>query len=720
MAHVHPHPRARPNLPPVPPQLREREPNSNHNPPNLRPIPSNYLAQSAAEQPRSGRRPSAIDHRPQQAALTASNLQFQADAYASNPGPTHAILSGYFPTPTRPAHPSQQISFPTPATSFPSPHHPPLGQAQSTNHHSASVASSPSHRSALNTVIPTPVPSPPLSGSSNRKLSMPLVDLELLTQQYDQYFHVHDPLNQVKWAGKVLKFIERSQADSKPTSSDPNATNTTTTRISDPLLVKYTDIALKTILKHANVAQPVPEALYLRADLSSTGSFPSYKSKDLKMAFRDFEAAANLGYKLAWFRIGREYEAFEDWDRAVGAYEQGMSLGECASIYRLGMSYFLGQLQLPGDVVKAVAHLKTAADLADEDTPQPAYIYGMLLAGEFESLPTIPADVLQPNPVEARQQIEKAAYLGFAAAQYKMGWLYEYSQLSCPFDPLLSVEYYSLASKQGEIEADMALSKWFLCGAEGYFTPNESLAVTFADKAARKHLPSAMFALGYYLEIGIGGTRDIEAAKQWYERAWKEGKNVDAQERLACLAGGGAILSRNEHESNLDQKLVRKHSLAAQRSPYDALKPSGLRRNETMRMVEEARTVVEMGFSGPPSPSTDRGPTLSPPDTGRRRFPASEHGPSRTPAGTPSPNPGRPQLAHKSSHPSMRQAKPGGYQLSDDGPMPASAGERIKPITTITPAGRAQTAQATTTFNSFADMGIQTAKAKKTEDCVIM
>ena len=36
-----------------------------------------------------------------------------------------------------------------------------------------------------------------------------------------------------------------------------------------------------------------------------------------------------------------------------------------------------------------------------------------------------------------------------------------------PFDPLMSVQWYSLASQAGEAEADMALSKWFLCGAEG-------------------------------------------------------------------------------------------------------------------------------------------------------------------------------------------------------------------------------------------------------------
>ena len=27
------------------------------------------------------------------------------------------------------------------------------------------------------------------------------------------------------------------------------------------------------------------------------------------------------------------------------------------------------------------------------------------------------------------------------------------------------MQYYSLASQKGEVEADMALSKWFLCGS---------------------------------------------------------------------------------------------------------------------------------------------------------------------------------------------------------------------------------------------------------------
>jgi TPR repeat protein len=78
-----------------------------------------------------------------------------------------------------------------------------------------------------------------------------------------------------------------------------------------------------------------------------------------------------------------------------------------------------------------------------------------------------------------------------------------------------------LASQQGEFEADMALSKWFLCGSEGAFDKDESLAYTFAEKAARKGLPSAEFAMGYYMEVGVGGPKDVEAARKWYTRVSK-------------------------------------------------------------------------------------------------------------------------------------------------------------------------------------------------------
>lgn len=175
------------------------------------------------------------------------------------------------------------------------------------------------------------------------------------------------------------------------------------------------------------------------------------------------------------------------------------------------MAYFLGQLGLNPDPFAAVPLLRQAYQLASIDCPQPAYVYGMLLAGELDVPVLIPHElVLPPNTQEtaalgqqhakAREALERAGYLCLSQAQYKCGWMYEHAACGAAYDPLLSVQWYSLASQGGEIEADMALSKWFLCGADGHFARNEKLARTFAEKAARKGHLNASFAMGYYYE----------------------------------------------------------------------------------------------------------------------------------------------------------------------------------------------------------------------------
>jgi TPR repeat protein len=293
--------------------------------------------------------------------------------------------------------------------------------------------------------------------------------------------------------------FRRRQSNATPLSKSSAGESS---RINDPTLVRWTDEALNHILASASSSSPVPLALYLRGDLASSGSFPSYRSKDAKSSFRDFEAAANAGYVKAWFRIGRCYEDFGDVRRAVGAYEKGVEKGDCGSTYRLAMAYLLGQIGVVPDTGKALALLKRASDTADLDTPQreysslnPAneaddatlgsidftapYILGMLLSGEFDSpVVKLQKDLVPLNLDEAKWRIERAAYLSFGPAQYKMvrflsqflsylsatpwlitslrqGFSYEYATLGCLFDPLLSVQYYALASQNGEVEADM-------------------------------------------------------------------------------------------------------------------------------------------------------------------------------------------------------------------------------------------------------------------------
>lgn len=260
----------------------------------------------------------------------------------------------------------------------------------------------------------------------------------------------------------------------------------------------------------------------------------------------------------------------------------------------MGMAHLMGQLGLSPSPEAAIPLLQRAATIATVDVPQPAYVFGLLLLGEF-SQASIPPHLFTPlippgstRDTEARRHLERAAFLNFAPAQYKLGHAYEFAQPPFPFDALLSVQYYSLASQQGEIEADMALSKWFLCGSEGAFDKDESLAYTFAEKAARKGLPSAEFAMGYYMEVGVGGPKDITAARKWYTRVSKKSDasrlpflmylfsrciqasqhgNTDATDRLSALSQPTpSALSRQEHDNLTETTLVRKRTQAKQRS----------------------------------------------------------------------------------------------------------------------------------------------------------
>ncbi|KAG8875798.1 hypothetical protein FRB97_004716 [Tulasnella sp. 331] len=491
-------------------------------------------------------------------------------------------------------------------------------------------------------------PSPP-KPNEPPAVVIPLPSIASLSASSPSVSASSDVLVKVRWAKDVLALVDRTQPSAKPSKSAPDAAG----KITDPELVKLTDTAIKHILNitgsiGSQVSASVAEALYLRGTLSASGSFPTYLPKDPRAAFKDFDSAARAGYTPGWFKLGRDYESVGDPDRARDCFDRGAALKETSCLYRLGMATLLGQLSVSKNPQTAIALLRQAADQADVDVPQPAYVYGMLLLGEFDQadlpMPIImstlpPSSSSNPDPrqAEAKRCIERAAYLNFAPAQYKLGWAYEYAKLGLGFDPLLSVQYYSLASQQGETEADMALSKWFLCGSEGAFEKDEVLAVTFAEKAARKGLAGAEFAMGYYCEVGIGGAIDLGAARKWYQRAATH-HNPDAAQRLAALSQPAPeTLSRAEHDTLTNTTLVRKRTAAKEYSMASGRgsgerRGNGVEMREAQKLAEAAKQEKEsvaMANDGLPMPSYPSGsgnsPAESPKMDGRKPLPPGQH-----------------------------------------------------------------------------------------------
>lgn len=170
----------------------------------------------------------------------------------------------------------------------------------------------------------------------------------------------------------------------------------------------------------------------------------------------------------------------------------------------------------------------------------------MLLARELPQVQL--SEALLPFDLDAaRMYTEKSAFLGFSKAQLKMGTAYELCTLGCDFNPGLSLHYNELAARQGEAEAELAISRWFLCGYDPVFSRDDQTAFEYAHRAALSGLHMAEFAMGYFHEIGIFVSIDLDKAREWYAKAAKRG-NKDAAARIAELSLQ-RTLSKKEHEN---------------------------------------------------------------------------------------------------------------------------------------------------------------------------
>lgn len=196
-------------------------------------------------------------------------------------------------------------------------------------------------------------------------------------------------------------------------------------------------------------------------------------------------------------------------------YKKAAALGDTAAMYKLGMIMLKGLLGQTRNGREAINWLKRAADHADAKNPHALHQLGLI----YEQQAADPNDFVIPDANYARELFSRAAELGYPPSQFRMGCSYEYGTMGCPIDPMQSITWYSRAAMQGEEESALALSGWYLTGAEGVIKQSDTEAYLWARKAAEKGLGNAEYALGYFTEVGIGVAANLEEAKRWYFKA---------------------------------------------------------------------------------------------------------------------------------------------------------------------------------------------------------
>jgi TPR repeat protein len=267
------------------------------------------------------------------------------------------------------------------------------------------------------------------------------------------------------------------------------------------------------------VHQNYPEAMFYLAECHGQGSLGL--QVDPKEAFHLYTSAAKAGHAQAAYRVavcsemGSEEGGGTRRDpiKAMHWYKRAASMGDTPAMYKFGIILLKGLLGQPKNPREAISWLKRAAAQADRDNPHALHELGLL----YET--ASPSDSIVKDENYSRQLFLQAAELGYKFSQFRLGSAYEYGMLGCPIDPRQSIAWYTRAAAQGEHQSELALSGWYLTGSDGILQQSDTEAYLWARKAANSRLAKAEYAMGYFTEVGIGCTANLDEAKKWYWRA---------------------------------------------------------------------------------------------------------------------------------------------------------------------------------------------------------
>ncbi|KAJ3020686.1 UNVERIFIED_CONTAM: hypothetical protein HDU68_010061 [Siphonaria sp. JEL0065] len=271
---------------------------------------------------------------------------------------------------------------------------------------------------------------------------------------------------------------------------------------------------VKKLAKSESGRAAYPEAMFYLAECFGNGSLGLNVDHD--RAFSLYVQASKQNHPAAAYRAAACYE---------------VALGDTAAMYKLGMILFNGLLNQPINPREGVTWLKRAESQADEITPHALHELATLYEGKGET-----NGIVIPDPAYAHDLYRRGAQLGYPPSQYKLGVCYEYGLLDLPIDPRRSIVWYTRSAEQADAEAELALSGWYLTGADGVLKQSDTEAYLWARKAADKGLAKAEYAVGYYSEHGVGVKSNVEEARKWYLRAASQ-NNKRAVQRLKELRG---------------------------------------------------------------------------------------------------------------------------------------------------------------------------------------
>ncbi|CAE6462921.1 unnamed protein product [Rhizoctonia solani] len=287
------------------------------------------------------------------------------------------------------------------------------------------------------------------------------------------------------------------------------------------------------------------EAQYFLADCMANGIGTNRSRQDFDRAYPMFVLAAKHGHADAAYRAGTCCE--NGWGcrresaKAVQFFRKAAAALHPGALYRLGIAELNGELGLSKRPKEGVKWLKRSAEHATTEFPHALHELALLHERGVDN-------VLFVDYEYSAELLAQASELGYAPSAYRLGECYEYGKMGCPQDAALSIHYYNIAAQQDHRDACFALTAWYLVGSPGVLPQSDTEAYLWAKRSAEQGLAKAMYAVGYFSEVGVGTVQSLPDAMHWYKRAAEAG-DKRAMQRLKTTSGGplpGNVISREQ------------------------------------------------------------------------------------------------------------------------------------------------------------------------------
>ncbi len=145
------------------------------------------------------------------------------------------------------------------------------------------------------------------------------------------------------------------------------------------------------------------------------------------------------------------------------------------------------------------------------------------------------------NDTLALKEFRTAADLGYAPAQYRMGWMLDKFMMG-EADSAGAAKWYQKAAEQGYAQAQLALAEMYNYGNGVELNMEE--AFKWYLKAAEQDIPEAQVTVAFWYLNGQGVEQRQDLVIPWLERAVGKG-STKAMDHLALIYMDGSVVSQD-------------------------------------------------------------------------------------------------------------------------------------------------------------------------------